>query len=79
MLRDYIDLMLFLKNNIDPISGNAIAKQKKMFNTTAQSRLQELERVGLVEKVYQSKHMNLWTITYNGKAVLELLTIFEEF
>ena len=79
MLHHYIDLLLFIKNNGEPMSGNAIAKQKKMFNTTVQSRLQELEQVGLVEKVYRSKHMNLWGITYNGKAVLELLTVIDEF
>jgi len=78
MLRDYIDLLFFLKRNVDPMSGNAIARKKKMFNTTVQSRLEELERVGLVEKVYHSSHMTLWTISYNGKAVLELLTILDE-
>ena len=31
-------------------------KALDFYNTTAQSRLEELEAVGLVEKVYQSKH-----------------------
>ncbi len=78
MLRDYLDLMLFLKKNVEPISANALAKHMKMFNTTIQSRLEELERVGLVEKFYRSKHTNLWQLSYKGKAVLELMIIIED-
>ena len=78
VFRYYIELLLFIKKNAESMSGNAIAREKKMFNTTVQSRLQELESFGLVEKVYQSRHINLWNITYNGKAVLELVIIIEE-
>ncbi len=78
MLSDYLSIMKVLKKNVEPMSGSATGKALGLYNTTATSRLKELSEVGLVEQTYATGHIHLWTISYSGKAVLELLVTLDD-
>jgi len=78
MLSDYINILKALKKNVGPMSGSAVGKALGLYNTTATSRLRELAKFGLVERTYASDHIHLWVISYNGKALLELLVILDD-